>query len=149
MRVMIVLAGEDSSHAVRIRMTSDADDSLDRTGRAPKLRDALRDLQLTSALRKRAAGVPTYSVPEAAALLSVSHEHLYRLIRAEAFPVVRLRAGREQGRYVVPAQAIEDLLSASAWSAVGHSRFGLATPGPGGIDLASLDGLTSPPVAQA
>jgi excisionase family DNA binding protein len=45
---------------------------------------------LRSGLRKRAAGVPTYSVPEAAALLSVSREHLYRLIRVGAFPVLRM-----------------------------------------------------------
>lgn len=64
---------------------------------------------LSSALRKQAAGVPTYTVHEAAALLSISPEHLYRLIRAEAFPAVRLRNG-EHGRYVIPAQALRQLL---------------------------------------
>jgi excisionase family DNA binding protein len=76
-------------------------------------RNACRDLTLQNALRKRSAGVPTYSVPEAAALMSVSQEHLYRLIRAGAFPAVRMRAGREHGRYVVPAKAVEALLDAA------------------------------------
>ena len=79
-------------------------------------RRACRDLTLRNALRKRADGVPTYSVPEAAALLSVSQEHLYRLIRADAFPAVRMRMGREQGRYVVPARAVEALLDAATES---------------------------------
>jgi hypothetical protein len=47
-------------------------------------RQTRRERALRSALRKRAAGVPTYTVPEAAALLSVSQEHLYRLIHAAA-----------------------------------------------------------------
>jgi excisionase family DNA binding protein len=76
-------------------------------------RKACRDQALRNALRKREAGVPTYSVLEAAALLSISHEHLYRLIRADAFPAIRMRTGREQGRYVVPAQAVEALLKAA------------------------------------
>ena len=79
-------------------------------------RRACRDLTLRNALRKRADGVPTYSVPEAAALLSVSQEHLYRLIRADAFPAVRMRVAREQGRYVVPARAVEALLDAATES---------------------------------
>lgn len=74
----------------------------------------LRDQALQSALRKRAAGVPTYSVPEAAALLSISQEYLYRLIQAGGFPVVRMRLRGTQGRYVVPAEAVEKLLSAAA-----------------------------------
>jgi len=76
-------------------------------------RHACRDLTLKCALQKRAAGVPTYSVPEAAVLMSVSQEHLYRLIRADAFPSVRLRRGGEQGRYVVPARAVEEILDAA------------------------------------
>ena len=76
-------------------------------------RQVCRDTTLRNALRKRSDGVPTYSVPETAALLSVSQEHLYRLIRADAFPAVRMRAGREQGRYVVPARAVEALLDAA------------------------------------
>jgi excisionase family DNA binding protein len=73
-----------------------------------------RDLVLQSALHKRATGVPTYSVPEAAALLSVSQEHLYRLVRANAFPAVRMRLRGDQGRYVVPAKAVERLLDAAS-----------------------------------
>jgi excisionase family DNA binding protein len=84
-----------------------------RPGRAPQWRVDGRDVALQNALRKRAAGVPTYSVPEAAALLSVSQEHLYRLVRADAFPAVRMRLGGDQGRYVVPARAVEKLLDAA------------------------------------
>ena len=69
-----------------------------------------RDLALQNALRKRTSGVPTYSVPEAAALLSISQEHLYRLVREGGFPAVRMRRSGDQGRYVVPAQAVEKLL---------------------------------------
>jgi len=69
-----------------------------------------RDQAMRNALHKRAAGAPTYSVPEAAALLSVSQEHLYRLIRADVFPAVRMRSGHEMGRYVVPAQAVDSVL---------------------------------------
>jgi excisionase family DNA binding protein len=65
-------------------------------------------------MRKRAAGVPSYSVPEAAALLSISQEYLYRLIQSDAFPAVRMRCGDGQGRYVIPAKAIEQLLDAAA-----------------------------------
>ena len=79
-------------------------------------RRACRDVTLRNALRKRADGVPTYSVPEAAALMSVSQEHLYRLVRADAFPAVRMRTGREQGRYVIPARAVEALLDAATGS---------------------------------
>lgn len=61
-------------------------------------------------MSKRAGGVPTYSVPEAAALLSISQEYLYRLIQAGGFPAVRMRAGCGQGRYVVPAKAVEQVL---------------------------------------
>jgi excisionase family DNA binding protein len=76
-----------------------------------ELRDVLRAQALESAMRKRGAGVPTYSVPEAAALLSISQEYLYRLIQSDGFPAVRMRAGRgKQGRYVVPARAVERLL---------------------------------------
>ncbi|OLT01459.1 hypothetical protein BJF90_32025 [Pseudonocardia sp. CNS-004] len=63
---------------------------------------------------KRAAGVPSYSVPEAAVLLSISQEYLYRLIQSDGFPAVRMRAGAGQGRYVIPARAIEQLLDAAA-----------------------------------
>ena len=82
-------------------------------GQRTKWRQTCRDSALRSALRKREAGVPSYTVPEAAALLSVSHEYLYRLIRAEAFPAIRMRMGAAQGRYVVPASVIETLLKAA------------------------------------
>ncbi len=68
---------------------------------------------LQAALRKRAAGVPTYTVPEAAALLSVSQEHLYRQIKSDAFPAVDMRGRRDRGKYVVPARAVEALLNAA------------------------------------
>lgn len=77
-------------------------------------RDVLRSQALESAMRKRAAGVPTYSVAEAAALLSISQEYLYRLIQADGFPAVRMRVGGGQGRYVVPARAVELLLECAA-----------------------------------
>ena len=76
-----------------------------------ELRDVLRAQALDNAMRKRAAGVPTYSVPEAAALLSISQEYLYRLIQTDGFPAVRMRSGGgQQGRYVIPARAVENLL---------------------------------------
>ncbi len=77
-------------------------------------RDRLRAQALASAIAKRAAGVPTYSVPEAAALLSVSQEYLYRLIQRDGFPSIRMRIAGRQGRYVVPAKAVELLLDAAA-----------------------------------
>ena len=85
--------------------------------RLGELRSWLRDHALQTAMQKRAAGVPTYSVPEVAALLSISQEYLYRLIQASAFPAVRMRLGGSQGRYVVPAKAVEKLLDDA--SAVG------------------------------
>ena len=81
--------------------------------RTAEWRESLRAQALASAIAKRAAGVPTYSVPEAAALLSVSQEYLYRLIQADGFPAVRMRVGAGQGRYVVPAKAVELLLDAT------------------------------------
>lgn len=108
------------------------------TNAATAWRASGRAVALRSALNKRATGVPTYSVPEAAALLSVSQEHLYRLVRAGAFPAVRMRSGADQGRYVVPAQAVDRLLDAAtdaggcldvaAW-AVGHRASGTAPSG--------------------
>lgn len=85
----------------------------DQSTRTAQWRESLRIQALENALRKRAAGVPTYSVPEAAALMSVSQEFMYRLIQADGFPSVRMRAGAKQGRYVVPAKAVELLLDAA------------------------------------
>lgn len=79
-----------------------------------QIREALRDATLRSAMQKRAAGVPTYSVPEAAALLSISQEYLYRLIQTGGFPAVRMRIGGRKGRYVVPAKAVEMLLDTAS-----------------------------------
>lgn len=80
------------------------------------LREIGREIALRNALRKRASGVPTYTIPEAASLCSVSPEHLYRLVRAGAFPAVRMRRGSEQGRYVIPAKAVEQLLNTATES---------------------------------
>lgn len=78
---------------------------------APECREFFRSVALRNAIQKREAGVPTYSVPEAAALLSISQEYLYRLIQADGFPAVHMRIGRRQGRYVVPSKAVEQLLN--------------------------------------
>jgi len=45
-----------------------------------------------------------YSVAEAANLLGLSEPTLYRAIRADEFPAIRVR-----NRYVVPAKAIDEL----------------------------------------
>jgi excisionase family DNA binding protein len=47
-----------------------------------------------------------YSIDEAAELLGLSYSTLYRAIRADEFPAIKVR-----GRYVVPARAIDDLES--------------------------------------
>ena len=88
-----------------------ADSVSSSTGRTSRLSSELRERARQSALRKRAEGVPTYSVPEAAALLSISPEHLYRLIQADRFPAVRMGLSAGQGKYIVPAQVIEQLLA--------------------------------------
>jgi predicted DNA-binding transcriptional regulator AlpA len=82
----------------------------DQPGLTSGMRGGLRAVALRNALAKRKAGVPTYSVPEVAALLSVSAEYVYRLIKADAFPVLLMALGGRQGRYVVPAAAVEQLL---------------------------------------
>lgn len=78
---------------------------------ATNCREHLRDAALRNGLQKRSAGVPTYTVPEAASLLSISQEYLYRLIQADGFPAVHMQIGGRQGRYVVPARAVDDLLN--------------------------------------
>ncbi len=82
----------------------------DQAAKTPGWRDSLREQALQNAMKKRAGGVPTYSVPEAAALMSISQEYLYRLIQADAFPAVHMSISTGQGRYVVPAKAVEHLL---------------------------------------
>jgi excisionase family DNA binding protein len=81
--------------------------------RQAEWRKTLRSQALVNAMNKRAAGVPSYSVPEAAALLSISQEYLYRLIQADGFPAVRMRCGRGQGRYIVPAKAVDQMLDSA------------------------------------
>jgi excisionase family DNA binding protein len=81
-----------------------------------RLRQLGREVALQSALRKRAAGVPSYTIPEAAALCSVSQEHLYRLVRDNAFPAIRMQRGSGKGRYVIPAKAVDRLLEDAATS---------------------------------
>ena len=55
-----------------------------------------------------------YTVREAARLLRVGQATLYRAIREGAFPAVRMRLGGNQGRYVIPAKAVERLLDDAA-----------------------------------
>ncbi|WP_246360919.1 helix-turn-helix domain-containing protein [Haloechinothrix aidingensis] len=58
------------------------------------------------------AGSPAfYTVAEAAELLRVNPRTLYRAIREDAFPAVRIRS-----RYVVPAAALEQLIAEVAAS---------------------------------
>lgn len=58
------------------------------------------------------AGPPTfYTVREAARILRVDPATLYRAIRDDAFPAVRVRT-----RYVVPAAALERLMTEAAES---------------------------------
>ncbi|MDV6012224.1 helix-turn-helix domain-containing protein [Haloechinothrix sp. LS1_15] len=53
------------------------------------------------------AGRPAfYTVAEAAELLRVNPATVYRAIREDAFPAVRIR-----GRYVVPAAALDRLIA--------------------------------------
>ena len=58
------------------------------------------------------AGSPAfYTVPEAARILRVDPATLYRAIREDAFPAVRVRT-----RYVVPAAALHQLVTEAAGS---------------------------------
>jgi excisionase family DNA binding protein len=98
---------QDQATAASEQPLVEVESMLDRR-RSERLAKTLR-----AALRKRAAGVPTYTVPEAAALLSVSQEHLYRQIKSDAFPAVDMRGCRDRGKYVVPARAVEALLDAA------------------------------------
>ena len=86
--------------------------------RAGHARRARGERILQSALRKRALGVPTYTVPEAAALLSRSQEYLYRQIKADAFPAIDMAPRRRghRGDYTVPAKAVEAMLDAATTS---------------------------------
>jgi excisionase family DNA binding protein len=58
------------------------------------------------------AGNPAfYTVPEAARILRVTPATLYRAIRDDAFPAVRIRT-----RYVIPASAVDRLAADAAES---------------------------------
>ena len=60
----------------------------------------------------RTAGSPAfYTVPEAARVLRVTPATLYRAIREDAFPAVRIRT-----RYVIPASAVDQLAAQAAES---------------------------------
>jgi excisionase family DNA binding protein len=50
-----------------------------------------------------------YTVPEAARVLRVTPATIYRAIRDDAFPAVRIRT-----RYVIPAAAVERLAAEAA-----------------------------------
>ncbi|MBJ7603122.1 MAG: helix-turn-helix domain-containing protein [Candidatus Dormibacteraeota bacterium] len=60
----------------------------------------------------KGAGSPAfYTVPEAARVLRVTPATIYRAIRDDAFPAVRIRT-----RYVIPAAAVERLAAEAAES---------------------------------
>ncbi|MBV9140604.1 MAG: helix-turn-helix domain-containing protein [Pseudonocardiales bacterium] len=60
----------------------------------------------------QSAGEPAfYTVPEAARVLRVTPATLYRAIRDDAFPAVRIRT-----RYVIPASAVDRLAAQAAES---------------------------------
>lgn len=58
-----------------------------------------------------AGGPAFYTVPEAARVLRVTPATIYRAIRDDAFPAVRIRT-----RYVIPAAAVEQLAAQAAES---------------------------------
>jgi excisionase family DNA binding protein len=58
-----------------------------------------------------AAGPAFYTVPEAARVLRVTPATIYRAIREDAFPAVRIRT-----RYVIPASAVDQLAAQAAES---------------------------------
>jgi excisionase family DNA binding protein len=58
-----------------------------------------------------AGGPAFYTVPEAARVLRVTPATLYRAIRDDAFPAVRIRT-----RYVIPAGAVDRLAAQAAES---------------------------------
>ena len=61
--------------------------------------------------KQNAAGPAFYTVPEAARVLRVTPATIYRAIREDAFPAVRIRT-----RYVIPASAVDRLASEAAES---------------------------------
>ncbi|MBV8541677.1 MAG: helix-turn-helix domain-containing protein [Pseudonocardiales bacterium] len=61
--------------------------------------------------KKDAGGPAFYTVPEAARVLRVTPATIYRAIRDDAFPAVRIRT-----RYVIPASAVDRLAAEAAES---------------------------------
>ncbi|MDQ2880386.1 MAG: helix-turn-helix domain-containing protein [Actinomycetota bacterium] len=61
--------------------------------------------------KKSAASPAFYTVPEAARVLRVTPATLYRAIRDDAFPALRIRT-----RYVIPAGAVDRLAAEAAES---------------------------------
>ena len=60
----------------------------------------------------KSVGSPAfYTVPEAARMLRVTPATIYRAIREDAFPAVRIRT-----RYVIPASAVDQLAAKAAES---------------------------------
>ena len=58
-----------------------------------------------SATTDKGADAPTfYTVREAARIMRIAPATLYRAIREDAFPAIRVRT-----RYVVPARAVEEM----------------------------------------
>ena len=75
----------------------------------------------------RAGNPAFYTVPEAARILRVTPATLYRAIRDDAFPAVRIRT-----RYVIPASAVDRLggrgsrVTADAWTSHRWPRSGVS-----------------------
>jgi excisionase family DNA binding protein len=62
-------------------------------------------------INKNAGSPAFYTVPEAARVLRVTPATIYRAIREDAFPAVRIRT-----RYVIPASAVDQLATEAAES---------------------------------
>ena len=60
---------------------------------------------------RNAGGPAFYTVPEAARVLRVTPATIYRAIREDAFPAVRIRT-----RYVIPASAVDQFAEQAAES---------------------------------
>jgi len=67
---------------------------------------------MSSAIEARQGNPPAfYTVAEAAQILRVDAATIYRAIKDDAFPAIRLRT-----RYVVPARALDELVQQAAES---------------------------------
>lgn len=68
------------------------------------------DTQDNSSTERSASGRATfYTVAEVARLLRVDAATIYRALREDAFPALRIRS-----RYVIPASAVEELAAQAA-----------------------------------